>query len=58
MMLSNDPMSFKVGIQGLTAQSTMEAELMVAALTMEEAVFCSNIMLELDFKDGFGSVWS
>ena len=55
-MLSNDPMSFKVAIQGLTAQSTMEAELMAAAVTMKEAVFCSNMMLELGFKEGFGSV--
>ena len=53
-MLSNGPISFKVGIQGLTAQSTMEAELVAAALTMKEAVFCSNMMLELGFKEGFG----
>ena len=55
-MLSNGPISFKVGIQGLTAQSTMEAELVASALTMKEAVFCSNMMLELGFKEGFGSV--
>ena len=55
-MLSKDPMSFKVVIQGLTAQSTMEAELMAAAVTMKGAVFCSNMMLELGFKEGFGSV--
>ena len=29
---------------------------MAAALTMKEALFCSNMMLELDFKEGFGSV--
>ena len=56
IMLSNGPISFKVGIQGLTAQSIMEAELVAAALTMKEAVFCSNMMLELGFKEGFGSV--
>ena len=55
-MLSNGPISFKVGIQGLTAQSTIETELVVAALAMIEAVFCSNMMLELGFKEGFGSV--
>ena len=56
-MLSNGPISFKVGIQGLTAQSTMEAELMAAALTMKEVVvFCSIMMLELGFKEGFGIV--
>ena len=56
IMLSNGPISFKVDIQGLTAQSTMEAELAAVALTMKEAVFCSNMMLELGFKEGFGSV--
>ena len=29
---------------------------MAAALTIKEAVFCSNMMLELGFKEGFGSV--
>ena len=56
ILLSNGPISFKVGIQGLTAQLTMEAELVAAALAMKEAVFCSNMMLELGFKEGFGSV--
>ena len=55
-MLSNGPISFKVVIQELTAQSTMEAEFVVVALTMKESVFCSNMMLELGFKEGFGSV--
>ena len=32
VMLANGPISFKGGIQGLTAQSTMEAELVAAAL--------------------------
>ena len=34
----------------------MKAELVAAALTMKEAVLCSNIMLELGFKEEFGSV--
>ena len=55
-MLSNGPIRFKVGIQGLTGQSTTKTELVAAALTMKEAVFCSNMMLELGFKEGFGSV--
>ena len=55
IMLSNGPISFKVGIQELTAHFTMEAELVAAALTME-AVFCSNLMLEVGFKEGFGNV--
>ena len=37
-MLVNDPIGFKMGIRGLTAQSTMEAELVGSALTMTEAV--------------------
>ena len=55
-MLANGPISFKVGLQGLTAQSTMEAELVAAALTMKEAVFCNSMMQEIGFKDGFDSV--
>ena len=39
-MVSTGPISFKVGIQGLTAQSPMEVELVAA-----EAVFWSNMML-------------
>ena len=55
-MVANGPISFKMGLQGLTAQSTMEAELMAAALTMKEAVLCSIMMLELGFYESFGSV--
>ena len=42
-MLANGSTRFKVGLQSLTAQSIMEAELVAAALTMKEAVFCSKI---------------
>ena len=55
-MFSNGPISFKVDIQELTAQITMEAELVAAALNIREAVFCSNMMLELGFVEGFGSL--
>ena len=55
-MLSNGPTSFEVDIQGLTAQSTMEVELVAAALTMKESIVCSNMMLELGFKGGFDSM--
>ena len=55
VMLANAPISFKVGLQGLTAQSTMEAELVAAALAMKEAAFCSNMTLELGFDKSFGS---
>ena len=54
--VADAPISFKVGLQGLTAQSTLEAELVAAALAMKEAVFCSNMMLELGFDESFGSV--
>ena len=37
--LSDGPVSFKVGLQGLTAQSTMEAELVVAALILRRQCF-------------------
>ena len=48
---------FKVGLQGLTAQSTMKAELVTAARVMkDEAVFCSKTMSGLGFGETFGSV--
>ena len=54
--LANAPIIFKVELQGLTAQSTMKAELVGATLTMkDEAVFCSNMMLELGFDESFES---
>ena len=54
-MLANDTTSFKVALQALTVQSTMEAKLVAAALTMKETMFCSNV-LELDFDERFVSV--
>ena len=36
--------------------STMEAELVASALTMKEAVFCSNMMTKLGFGQQFGQV--
>ena len=54
-MLGNGPISVEVGLQGLTAQSAMEAELVAAALTMKEVVFCKNMMEEPRFKDGFST---
>ena len=55
-MLSKAPISFKSGIQSLTVMPTMEAELVASALTMKEAVFCSNMMTELRFGQQFGQV--
>ena len=56
VMLSNAQISFKVGLQKLTVQSTMETELVAVALTTKEAMFCSNMMLELGSDESFGSV--
>lgn len=56
MMLCRAPVSFKSGVQSLTAMSTMEAELVAAALTMKEAVFCSNMPTELGFCTERGQV--
>ena len=53
--LTDAPTIFKVGLQGLTAQSTMEAELVVAAMK-DKAVFCSNTMSGLGSGESFGSV--
>ena len=56
VFLANAPVSFTVGLQGLSALSTMETELVSAALAMKEAVFCSNMMKELGFDTCFDSV--
>ena len=56
VMLANAPISFKVGLQRLTTQSTVEAVLVSAALIIKEAVFCSNMMLKPGFDESFGSV--
>ena len=56
VVLTNGPISFKVGLQELTGQSKMEVELVVAALIMKEAAFCSNTMLKLGFDESFDSV--
>ena len=52
-MLANAPMSFRSGLQSLTAMSTMEAELVASALAMKETVFCSNMLMELGFGKEF-----
>ncbi|CAM9928539.1 unnamed protein product [Sphacelaria rigidula] len=56
IFLSNGPINFKLGLQGLTAYSTMEAELVAAALTMKEPILCSNIMREMGIGTHFDSV--
>ena len=56
MMLANGPISFKVGLQSVTAQSTMEVELVAAATLMKESLFCRNMTMKLGFTEGFRSV--
>lgn len=56
MMLCKAPISFKSGLQTLTAMSTMEAELVASALAMKEAVFCQNMLTELGFGKEFSKV--
>ena len=55
VILAKGPISFKLGLQSLTAQSIMEAEL-VSAAAMKESLFCRNMMMELGFTEGFRSV--
>ena len=52
MMMANAPVSFKAEFQTLTAMSTMEAQLVAAALAMEGIVLCSNMMTGLGFEAG------
>ena len=47
---------FKSGLQGLTAMPTIEEELVASALAMKEAVFCSNMLTELEFGKDFAKV--
>ena len=54
--LTDAPTIFIVGLQGLIAQSTMEAVLVAALAMRGEAVFCSNTMSGLGFGESFGSV--
>ena len=56
MMMCNGPVSFKVGMQGIIAQSTMETEVVAAALAMKEAIYCAGMMGELEFEETFTCV--
>lgn len=49
LIMSNGPVSLKEGLQGITAQLTMEAELFAAALliAIREAVYRANMMEQL-----------
>ncbi|CAM9650575.1 unnamed protein product, partial [Sphacelaria rigidula] len=50
------PVSFKVGLRGRTVQSTMEAELVAGALAIEEAVYCSNMIIYMGCGSSFNTV--
>ena len=49
-------MSFRSGLQGPTAMSTMEAELVASPLATKEAVFCRNMLTELGFGKEFAQL--
>ena len=53
--LANGRISFKVGLEDLTAQSAMKPELVAAALTMKDTTFAHRMNQELGFKDDFDS---
>ena len=55
-MLAGGPSSFKTALQNVTAQSTLEAELISMARASKEAVYISNMMAELGFGKLFESV--
>ena len=44
------------GFKSITVQSTMEVDLVAADTAMKESLFCSDMMVELGFKEGFESV--
>ena len=50
------PDQLQGGHSRINCKSIIEAELVAAALTMKKAVFCSNMVLELSFKEGIGSL--
>ena len=56
LMLAGGPLSFKTALQNVTAQSTLEAELISMAHASKEAVYLSNMMAELGFGKLFESV--
>lgn len=51
IMICNGRVRFKMGMQELPDQSTMEAELVAGSLATREAAFCQNMMTELGFKE-------
>ena len=45
----------QVGTSNLTAMSTIEVELVAAALATKEVILCTNMMTELGFGSEFSS---
>ena len=56
MMFCKAPVRLRSGVQSSTAMSTMEAELVARVLAMNQAVFCSNMLIELGFGKEFEKV--
>ena len=54
--LAGGPLSFKTALQNVTAQSTLEAQLISMAHASKEAVYLSNMMAELGVGKLFESV--
>ena len=55
-IVRNGTANFKVGMQGLTAQSTMASEIVAATLAMKETVYCASMMGGLEFEETFKCV--
>lgn len=56
MVMCNGPVIVKMGMRGLTSQSTMEAELVAEALATRETEFCHSVMAGVDSKEEFNCV--
>lgn len=54
--MCNGPVSFKVAMHELMAQSTVEGELVAGILAMSEAEFFQDMLTELGFKEDFKRV--
>ena len=56
MMFCKAAVSFTSGVESSRAMSTMEEELVAGALTMKEAAFLSNMLIELGFGNELNKV--
>ena len=55
-MMARGPMRFKTALQTVTAQSTLEAQLILVAHASKEAVYLSNMMAKLGYGKLFESI--